>query len=232
MEELFPNREEAGRELARAVMALQPDDPVVIALPRGGVPVAAEVARALHAPLDLLLVRKIGAPMQPELAVAAVADGELVIDHETCVATGASREYVESKAAFERQEIERRRAAYLRGRAPLPVQGRTAVVVDDGIATGTTVRAALRALRRRGPARLVLAVPVAPADAVHALRGEVDDLVCLRQPAYFHAVGVHYADFHQVSDDEVVAALHAAARPDPTAARAPRSPAPGSAGTR
>jgi putative phosphoribosyl transferase len=207
----FADRAQAGRLLAAALLGLKLRDPVVLALPRGGVPVAAEVAAALHAPLDLLLVRKIGAPSQAELAVAAVADGpELVLDEQTMAATGASAAYVERRAAEERHEIARRRAAYLRGRPALPVEGRTAVVVDDGIATGTTARAALQALRRRRPARLVLAVPVAPADTVEALRADVDDLVCLRSPEWFGAVGAHYVDFHQVGDDEVVATLDAA----------------------
>lgn len=207
---VFADRIEAGRLLAEEVLALNLVDPVVLALPRGGVPVAAEVASALHAPLDLLLVRKIGAPEHGELAVAAVAEGPLpvvVIDDETLHLTGASRAYVDREAKGELREIARRRAVYLRNRPPLPVEGRTAVVVDDGIATGTTVRAALQALRRRNPSRLVLAIPVAPPEVVAALRADVDDLVCLSQPPYFHAVGVHYADFHQVSDEEVVRIL-------------------------
>ncbi len=217
MIDVFANRTAAGRLLAQQVQALRLADPVVLALPRGGVPVAAEVAAALQAPLDLLLVRKIGAPAHRELAVAAVAEGvqpEIVIDRETMGMTGATREYVESQAAEELREISRRRSAYLHDRPPLAVEGRTAVLVDDGIATGTTVRAALRALRRRKPARLVLAVPVAPPDVVAELRAEVDDLVCLAQPPFFHAVGVHYADFHQVPDDEVVGILEQAWRGD------------------
>lgn len=205
--DVFANRAVAGRLLARELLVLALPDPVVLALPRGGVPVAAAVADALHAPLDLLLVRKIGAPGHPELAVAAVADGPPVIDRETARVTGATADYIEREAGFERLEVARRRSVYLQGRQPLPVEGRTAVVVDDGIATGTTVRAALLALRRRNPARLVLAVPVAPPEAVATLRGEVDDLVCLSQPAHFQAVGLHYADFHQVSDEEVLAIL-------------------------
>lgn len=211
MMDVFADRIEAGRLLAKQVAALKLVDPVVLALPRGGVPVAAEVAAVLHAPLDLLLVRKIGAPAHRELAVAAVAEGgpagELVLDAETMDLTGATPAYVEREAKAELQEIVRRRQVYLQGRAPVAVEGRSVVVVDDGIATGTTVRAALQALRRRKPSRLVLAVPVAPADTVALLRAEVDDLVCLAQPAFFHAVGAHYADFHQVSDDEVVAVL-------------------------
>jgi len=217
----FDDRSDAGRQLADALLASKIGDAVVLALPRGGVPVAIEVARALHAPLDVLLVRKIGAPDQRELAVAAVAEGagdDLVLDDETMAIAGASRRYVEREAVHERAEIARRRATYRGGRAPLPIEGKTAVVVDDGIATGTTVRAALQALRRRHPARLVLAVPVAPPDTVALLRPLVDDLVCLREPAPFYAVGAHYEDFRQVSDDEVIAALQQAAAP---AARTP-----------
>jgi putative phosphoribosyl transferase len=196
----------------------------VLALPRGGVPVAAEVARALNAPLDLLLVRKIGAPWQPELAVAAVVDGDppdIVIDELTSRLSGVDDAYIQREAGREMREIERRRDAYLRGRAALPLAGATVVVVDDGIATGTTVRAAMKALRRRQPARLVLAVPVAPADTVAALSQEADAVVCLAQPEPFHAIGLHYADFHQVPDDEVLAALDSLARPPPSAVQPP-----------
>lgn len=221
MTDVFADRIEAGRLLARAVLALEPVDPVVLALPRGGVPVAAEVANALQAPLDLLLVRKIGAPGHRELAVAAVADGpqeQIVIDTQTLQMSGASRAYVECEAKEQWLEIARRRAAYLQGRPALPVEGRTVVVVDDGIATGTTVRAALQALRLRKPARLVLAIPVAPPQVVAALRAEVDDLVCLSRPSHFVAVGAHYADFHQVSDDEVIRILNDAREGGPHAA--------------
>jgi putative phosphoribosyl transferase len=214
----FADRTEAGRQLAQRLATMRLADPVVLALPRGGVPVAAEIARALHAPLDLLLVRKIGVPWQPELAVAAVVDGEapeIVVDEEVRAMGGIDRAYIEAQAKVELREIERRRRLYLGGRAPLVVQGATAIVVDDGIATGTTVRAALKALRRRQPAHLVLAVPVAPPDTVRALRAEVDELVCLAEPEPFHAVGAHYERFHQVDDDEVLAALRAADRDTP-----------------
>lgn len=210
----FVDRRDAGRQLARALAARQLADPVVVALPRGGVPVAAEVALALRAPLELQLTGKIGAPQQPELAVAALAEGTpevLVLDDETMAATGASARYVERAAAGVRAEIARRRQRYLGSRAPLPLAGRTAVLVDDGIATGTSVRAALRALRQRQPARLVLAVPVAPERVLGELSGEVDDIVCLARPEPFRAVGAHYADFSQLTDDEVVAALNKAA---------------------
>ncbi len=212
MKAIFANRDEAGRALAARMADEHLAGPIVVlALPRGGVPVALPVAQRLKAPLDLLLVRKIGAPWQSELAVAAIVDGgqpELVIDDETSAATGASRAYIDEQAQIEWREIERRRTLYLRGRAPLPVQGATVIVVDDGIATGMTVRAALKALRRRGAARLVLAVPVAPHDTLMQLRREVDRIVCLAEPDPFRAVGLHYEDFEQVSDEAVIAALH------------------------
>jgi predicted phosphoribosyltransferase len=210
----FSNRAEAGRLLGRRLQAEHLAGPlVVMALPRGGVPVAAEVARCLRAPMDLLIVRKIGAPGQRELAVAALVDGtppEIVIDEEISAATGADAAYVEREAAVERVEIQRRRETYLRGRAPLALAGSTVILVDDGIATGTTVRAALKALRRRGATKVVLAVPVAPHDTVTALSGSCDRIVCLAEPHPFDAVGVHYADFDQVSDGEVISAFAAA----------------------
>jgi putative phosphoribosyl transferase len=211
----FADRAEAGRLLARRLAATPREGRVIIlALPRGGVPIGLEVARMLKAPLDLLLVRKIGAPWQPELAVAAVVDGDppqLVIDESTSMLTGADADYIEKQKALELREIERRRHVYLHGRAPQPVEGATVIVVDDGIATGTTMRAALKGLRRMHPKRLVVAVPVAPVDTLAELRAEVDELVCLEAPEFFHAIGNHYADFHQVGDDEVIAALDAAA---------------------
>ena len=177
---------------------------MVLALPRGGVPVAAEVAKALKAPLDLLLVRKIGVPWQPELAAAAVVDGErpdLVLNDEVMSMMGLHRDDIEDLMKAQLEEIERRRNLYLRGRAPENVAGRSAIVVDDGIATGTTVRAALAALRRRQPKRLILAVPVGSGRSVAELESEVDDLVCLQRPSPFYAIGQFYADFHQVPDE-------------------------------
>lgn len=210
--EPFADRRAAGRRLAAKVQALKPADPVVFALPRGGVPVAAEVARALGAPLDLMLVRKIGAPMQPELALGAVADGgETVLNPEIVAATGASDAFIAQARGDELAEIERRRARYLAGRAPLDPAGRTAIVVDDGLATGATARAALRALRRRGAARLILAVPVAPPEVVEALRREAEEVVCVLEADLWRGVGGFYADFHQLHDEEVTAILAAAA---------------------
>lgn len=216
MRALFANRDEAGRALAARLAQEQgkgylPEPIVVLALPRGGVPIAVPIAQRLKAPLDLLLVRKIGAPWQSELAVAAVVDGgqpEIVIDEQTSAATGANQTYIDEQAQIEWREIERRRALYLHGRAAVPVRGATVIVVDDGIATGTTVRAALKALRRRGATRLVLATPVAPHDTLMQLRRDVDRIVCLAEPHPFRAIGLHYVDFHQVSDDEVIAALN------------------------
>lgn len=213
--DIFADRAEAGALLARRLAARRwPGPCVVLALPRGGVPIGAAVARALQAPLDLVLVRKIGAPWQPELAVAAVVDGtppQLVVDETICADLGIDRRDVEARVPEELAEIERRRRVYLRGRLPVDVAGATAIVVDDGIATGTTVRAALRALRQRGPRRLMLAVPVAPEDTLAALQGVVDEIVCLRTPSPFNAIGQHYRDFHQVGDAEVVRTLDALA---------------------
>lgn len=222
----YADRAEAGRELAAALARRRWERPVVLALPRGGVPVAVEVARALGAPLDLLIVRKIGAPGQPELAVAAVASlGEdrlpqLVIDPEMMRCTGADPTWVEQGRQRELGEIARRRRQYLRDRPAVPLPGCTAIVVDDGLATGTTARAAVLALRHGdpAPARIVLAVPVASAQAVAALAGDVDELICLWRPPFFHAVGAHYRDFRQVDDAKVVALMKSfgmAGRPTP-----------------
>lgn len=206
----FLNRAEAGRQLAAALAQYRDDHPVILALPRGGVPIAAEIAKALDAPLDLLLVRKIGAPFQPELAMGAVVDGvsPMVVRNEEIIRAAAIDEAdFKSVCETELREIERRRARYLGDRAPLDVAGRTAIIVDDGIATGATMRAALRATRMRGPKRLILAVPVAPRDTLARLRREVDDVICLEKPEAFEAIGFYFRDFHQISNDEVAAAL-------------------------
>lgn len=207
----FANRSAAGRVLAQAVAALEiPGEPVVLALPRGGVPVAVEVARALRAPLDLVFVRKIGAPGQPELAAAAVVDGsapEVVVNENVVAFAGVTEAYLEAAAEAELREIERRRVLYLKGSQRPPLEGRTLIVIDDGVATGASIRAALLALRRKRPATLILAVPVAPADTLELLRREADQVICLATPSPFYAIGAYYRDFHQVSDSEVIALM-------------------------
>lgn len=209
----FADRREAGRELAQAVkMAVRAHgfaEPVVLALPRGGVPVGFEVARALQAPLDVLLVRKIGAPGHEEYGIGALVDGaspQVVIDEAAARMVGADRDYIAAQTARQLAEIERRRGLYRAGQG-VPLKGRTAIVVDDGIATGGTVRAALQALAAAGPACIVLAVPLAPAEVLPDLRKLCDEVICLATPYPFLAVGMHYRDFTQTEDDEVVRLL-------------------------
>lgn len=210
----FADRREAGRALVRALSNRQFIDPVVLALPRGGVPVGYEVARALGAPLDILLVRKIGAPSHEEYGIGALVDGDspqIVIDHEMAKAVGADDAYIEGEVKRQLVEIERRRVAYRTGSPPV-LTGRTVIVVDDGIATGNTVQAALEALAKVDAAKVILAVPVAPADTLSRLRGFCDELVCLATPYPFSAVGAHYGDFTQTTDAEVIALLQDAKR--------------------
>jgi putative phosphoribosyl transferase len=218
----FTDRHEAGRRLAAELTRFKGHHPVVLALPRGGVPVGFEIAQAIGAPLDLVLVRKIGAPGEAELAIGAIAEGSppiRIIEDGLVAELGIPQRYIDQEVARQAAELERRRAAYLRGRRPAEIREGTAIVVDDGLATGATMRAALSAVRRRRPAKLVLAVPVAPAEAIERLRGEVDDVVCLATPEDFFAIGQFYLDFRQVEDDEVIALLDAAAGmravPDP-----------------
>ena len=209
----FRDRTEAGRRLAAALSGYRDRKLVVLALPRGGVPVAAEVATALGAPLDIMLARKIGAPGQPELALGAVADGRhpIIVRNEAVIsATGTTPLEFDETCTRETAEIERRHRRYLGNRAPADLRSRTAIVVDDGIATGATMRAALQAVRSRGPAELVLAVPAAPPSTLGSLRGEADAVICLTSPDWFGSVGEFYDDFRQVSDQEVVDILAAA----------------------
>lgn len=220
MSQAFADRRAAGRALARRLTETGDgagafDNPVVLALPRGGVPVGLEIALALRAPLDLVMVRKIGLPWQPELAAAAVVDGEdpqLVLNEDVVRAGGMGIAELEAGRARELAEIERRRGIYLRDRSPVPVVGADAIVVDDGIATGATMRAALMGVRVRRPRSLTLAVPVASGEALEVLRPEADALFCLLVPSPFYAIGAHYADFEQVSDAEVVEMLREAER--------------------
>lgn len=202
----FANRREAGRMLADAIEPLDLADPVVLALPRGGVPLAFEVARRLKAPLDILLVRKIGAPGHEEYGIGALVDGacpQIVIDERAASLTGADAAYIERECARQLAEIERRRAAYGTG-DPIPLAGRNIVVVDDGIATGGTVKAALKALAQTAAASVTLAVPVAPRSALWQLEPLCGKIICLAMPEPFYAVGAHYGDFTQTEDAEVV----------------------------
>lgn len=207
---MFTDRTDAGRQLASRLLEMNLEKPCVLALPRGGVPVGFEVAQALHAPLDLVLVRKIGAPFEPELALGAVVDGsrpELVINDPAVISSLGLQAYIERREAEELREIERRRRVYLGGRSRLDITGRTAIVVDDGIATGATMRAALHATRRAHPKRILLAVPVAPPDTLAELRAEADEIVCLETHSDFWGIGAYYEDFTQLDDETVRAIL-------------------------
>lgn len=206
----FKDRSDAGRKLAAALAGYKHQQPVILALPRGGVPVAAEVAAAFNAPLDLILVRKIGVPFQPELAMGAVVDGgaPIFVRNEDVIRLSGIDE-LEFKAVCDSElaEIERRRQRYLGSRERVDIVGRVTIVIDDGVATGATTRAALRATRMRNPRKLVLAVPVAPTDSLAALRDDADDIICLEDHEFFGAIGFYYSNFRQVSDEEVIEML-------------------------
>lgn len=208
-ERVFRDRREAGKLLARALAHYAGrKDVVVLGLPRGGVPVAAEVARALGAPLDVLIVRKLGAPGQDELAIGAIAEGGARVLNQGLVENlGLTRWEIDELAQSEERELERRVQIYRGGRDPLPVADRTVIVVDDGIATGATMRAGLQSLRARGATLVVAAAPVGAADSVDALREDADEVVVLETPAWFRAVGQWYENFGQTTDEEVRACL-------------------------
>ncbi|MGZ4187938.1 MAG: phosphoribosyltransferase family protein [Solirubrobacteraceae bacterium] len=204
----FADRHEAGRELAERLRARSIHDPIVFGLARGGVPVAFEVAQALRAPLDVLVVRKIGAPGNPELGIGAIAEGDVrVLNQEVVRHLLVGVEELEGAIARARAEVDARVQRYRGGRPPLEVKGRTAIVVDDGLATGGTARAALRAIRARGARRLILAVPVGAPDSVESLRGEADEVICLLQPELMWAVGLWYEHFEPTSDTEIAKLL-------------------------
>jgi len=202
----FKDRSDAGRKLAKALASYKGQQPVILALPRGGVPVAAEVAAGLNAPLDLILVRKVGVPFQRELAMGAVVDGgaPVIVRNEDVIRlAGIDESEFKAVCDGELAEIERRRQRYLGSRERVDIRDRTAIVIDDGVATGATTKAALRATRSRNPKKLVLAVPVAPTESLAELRDDADDVVCLEDHEFFGAIGLYYADFSQVSDEEV-----------------------------
>jgi len=207
---VFADRAEAGRQLSERLAGMSLPNPLVLALPRGGVPVGAQIARRLAAPLDVILVRKIGAPGQPELAVAAVADGtdpEIVFNDGLMRKLALDEDYVASEAARELCAIEQRRRDYAAARPPVDPAGRVVIIVDDGLATGMTMQAALRHTKRRKPARLVVAAPAASREAITMLEAEADAVVCLAAPRSFGSVGSFYRSFTQVTDEEVVALL-------------------------
>lgn len=205
---IFSDRKDAGRRLAEKLLKFRGENLLVLGIPRGGVIVAAEVAEALDAPLDVIIPRKIGAPFNQELAVGAVApDGTVLYDETMMRYLGLDESLLKRQISRELEEVRRRLKLYRGEQEPLDLEGRTAILVDDGIATGFTVQAALRSLRRQKPARLVLAVPVAPWEAVVRLKPEVDELIFLLNPEVFYAVGQFYKDFRQTTDEEVIAAL-------------------------
>jgi putative phosphoribosyl transferase len=210
----FPDRAAAGRALGAELEKRALEAPVVYALPRGGVPVAVEIAAMLSAPLDLLLVRKIGVPGHEEWAAGSIVDGErpdIILNRDVMQAVGLSQDDIAEAAGAELREIERRRAIYAPGRAPISVKGKTAILVDDGVATGASMKAAIAAVRRREPTRVIVAVPVASPDAATELAALADDIIVLAAPSNFRAVGLYYQDFHQLDDAEVVRLLAAKA---------------------
>ena len=213
---MFDNRRDAGRELARLLAdvvttqtpAVAGEDGVVLALPRGGVPVAAEIARALGATLDVFLVRKLGTPGHTELAMGAIASGGIrVLNQEVVNALGIPPELIDAVAAREQLELERRDAAYRQGRPHAPLTGKTVILVDDGLATGSTMKAAVQAVKQEQPARVIVAVPVGAPDTCRELHSMADDVVCAHMPRSFSAVGEWYRDFSQTTDEEVVELL-------------------------
>ena len=219
---IYRDRRDAGQRLARELAHYKKDEPVVLALPRGGVVVAAEIADALDAPLDLILVRKIGVPYQPELAMGALVDGRRphIIRNDDIIAySGISEEDFDRVCKAELSEIDRRGKVYLADRSRANVTGRVVIVVDDGIATGATTRAALEAIREQRPKWLVLAVPVAPTSTLDELSGLPDEIVCLQSHEPFYAIGLYYDDFRQVSDREVIDILSNARKPEATISR-------------
>lgn len=207
---MFEDRADAGKQLANALKQYRRQDVVVLALPRGGVAVAAEVASDLGAPLDLVIVRKVGVPYHQELAMGAVMDGShpIVVRNDDVIhSSGLSEEEFQRECTEELQEIERRRALYFGNKIPIDIAGRTVILVDDGIATGATARVAILGLQQRKPRKIILAVPVGANDTMETLRRDIDEVICLEEPATLVAIGFHYGDFAQLTDEEVIEIL-------------------------
>ncbi|MCH7601128.1 MAG: phosphoribosyltransferase [Planctomycetes bacterium] len=207
---MFRDREDAGQQLAERLLHLRDVNPLIFGLPRGGVVIAAQVAAALCAPLDVLVVRKLGAPGRPELALGAITVGDdphLTLNQDLIDLISVSDEYLQMEMDTQREEVKRRNDRYRQGRPALSVEGRTTIIIDDGIATGATVLAGIMGLKDRKPGRLVLAVPVAASDSLEKLSQYVDEVVCLHAPDDFMSVGVFYSDFHQTTDDQVMELL-------------------------
>jgi putative phosphoribosyl transferase len=210
---VFRDRQEAGQKLAWRLMPYKKEGSLVLALPRGGVVVGYEVASLLETDLDIVVTRKLGAPGEPELAIGAVVDGhevQSVLNDDLILALGVGSSYLHEEIVRQLSEIHRRQAKYRGARPPEEIQGRTVFLIDDGIATGASVRAAVKAIRQGRPERLVLAVPVACPETILSLRSEVDDLICLEEPEPFISVGTHYLNFDQTTDEEVMALLESA----------------------
>lgn len=210
---MFKNRQEAAVVLAEKLLKYKDEEPVIIALPRGGVPVGYEIARKLKAKLDIIIVRKLGAPGNEELAIGALVEAkepQALFNDEIVRMLGVSQEYIDKAIARQTQEIQRRQNLYRHGETITDVNGRVVIIVDDGIATGATMRSAIKALRSRKPKKIVVAVPVAPADTIEVIKREADEVVVLQVPEIFYAVGAHYEDFAQTTDEEVVVLLRLA----------------------
>lgn len=202
---MWRDRREAGRYLAEALKEFKNKDVLVLAIPRGGVVVGDEVATALNAPLDVVVPRKIGAPFNPELAIGAIAaDGSRVLDQDIIQRLDVSQEYLKKEIERQTEEIKRRISEYRGDRPPLEIEGKTVILVDDGVATGATTLAAIKYLKNKKPAQIILAIPVGPPDTVEKLKKEVDRLICLSIPSLFYAVGQFYDQFEQTTDQEVV----------------------------
>jgi len=207
---LFRDRTDAGEQLARALRKWRGSRPLVVAIPRGAVPMGGIIAERLEGDLDVVLTRKLGAPGNPEFAIGAIDESGWTYLADYAESAGATREYVENEAAAEMETMRRRREQYTPARSPLDPAGRVVIAVDDGLATGATMIAALHALRAKGPQRLICAVPVASEEALEKVRAKADEVVCLHAPPFFYAVGQFYDDFPQVSDDEVISLLRVA----------------------